>query len=140
MTSNPDYRFRRGLTSPGLPYIGGVGRSLCGGVGNDPAGGGYREGKVALNGPTSLEPGMLLLLETLGGNIGLLGSMAEAGSGMLSRGSNPRTARPVLFGMSSVSSDKCWSDNGGGGDRSAIPVGMDMAGMPADRGICRGGD
>lgn len=76
-------------------------------MGNGPDGGGYLDGRPALNGPTSLELWMLLLLDTLGGNIGLLGSMAEAGSGMLSLGSNPLIALPVLCGISSVSSDKC---------------------------------
>jgi hypothetical protein len=138
MSSAP-HLFLRGLTRPGLPYIGGVGKSLCGGVGSGPDGGGYRDGTPPLNGPASLELGMLLLLDTRGGNIGLLGSMADAGSGMLSLGSNPLMARPVLGIMSSVSSDKCWSDKGGGGDRSAIPVGIDMADMPADLGPCRAG-
>jgi len=137
IVSNAYHLFLRGLTSPALPYIGGVGRSLCGGVGNGPDGGGYRDVGPPLNGPTSLELGILLLLDTLGGNIGLLGSMAEAGSGMLSLGSNPLTARPVLSGISSVSSDKCCSESGGGGERSAIPVGIDRLGIPADLGICR---
>lgn len=42
--------------------------------------------------------------------------------------------------MSSVSSDRCCNDNGGGGDLSAMPVGILSAGMPPDTGPCRGGD
>lgn len=76
------YLFLLGLTKPGL-YSGGVGKSLLGGGGNGPDGGGYRDGRPELNGPARREPFVLLLLDVLGGNIGLLGSMAEAGSGIL---------------------------------------------------------
>lgn len=49
-------------------------------------------------------------------------------------------ARPVDSGISSVSSDRCCKDNGGGGDFSAMPVGILNDGIPADPGPYRGGD
>lgn len=64
-------------------YIGGVGSSLPGGAGKGPDGGGYRDGSPGLNGPAKRDPFVLPLLEVRGGNIGLLGSIADAGSGML---------------------------------------------------------
>lgn len=43
--------------------------------------------------------------------------------------------------MSFVSSDRCCRDNGGGGDRSDMPGGIDSAGIPADFSPpCLGGD
>lgn len=74
------YLFLLGLTIP-APYSGGVGRSFCGGGGSGPFGGGCLEGNPELNGPANLAPDVLLLLDDLGGNIGLLGSIADAGSG-----------------------------------------------------------
>jgi hypothetical protein len=75
-----------------------------------------------------------LVLLVLGGNIGLDdGSIADIGSGMLSLLillMSIRLANPSLFvretgplGASCVSSERCCRDSGGGGERSAIPVG-----------------
>ena len=61
---------------------------MYGGAGKGPDGGGCLDGRPprpGLNGPASLDPLELLLLDVLGGNIGrLVGSIAEAGSGILS--------------------------------------------------------
>ena len=111
-----------------------AGRSLDGGGGNGPVGGG------ALDGKPEFCTGVLLfaidvLLLVRGGKKGLwVGSIAEAGSGILSRLPNPRRfALEVLPGgtTSLVSSDKCCNEIGGGGDFSTIPVGAEMFWPPA---------
>lgn len=59
-----------------------------------------------------------------------IGSMAEAGSGILSLLSKfSRFERLYEFGSSCVSNDKCCRDNGGGGDFSAMPVGTGIEGI-----------
>lgn len=79
------------------------------------------------------------MLLVLGGNIGLDdGSIADMGSGMLSRLillmsillANPsllvRETGPL--GASCVSRERCCRERGGGGERSAIPVGTCVVG------------
>ncbi len=116
----------RGLTIPALFMDGGTGRSFMGGAGRGPVGGGCRTESGGLARGFRLfimEP----LLLVLGGNIGRCeASMADAGSGMLSRSLYPeRLARepPPLRG-SLVSRERCCKDRGGGGDFSTIPVGV----------------
>jgi hypothetical protein len=100
---------------PAVLNVGGAGKSF---VGAGPVG-------------ACLDDGILLgnkevLLLVLGGNIGRdEGSIAEAGSGMLSRSVNPsrfdRDIEPL--GASRVSKERCCSERGGGGERGVIPVG-----------------
>jgi hypothetical protein len=111
---------------PALFNAGGAGKSFIGGAGKGPVGGGWRAESAGL--VNGFLPFILLpLLLVLGGNIGLWdGSIADAGSGMLSRSLYPRRfARgPIPFGGSLVSRDRCCRDNGGGGDLSTKPVGV----------------
>ena len=105
---------------------GGTGKSFIGGGGRGPLGGGGRMESAGLDNVFLLLSVETLLL-VLGGNIGrCVGSIAEAGSGMLSRSLKPRRLarleRPL--GESRVSSERCCKDNGGGGDLSAMPVGV----------------
>jgi hypothetical protein len=76
-------------------------------------------------------------LDVRGGKSGLpLGSMALAGSGMLSLLLKPRRldrAYWPLTGVSSVSKERCCKDKGGGGDRCAMPVGV----TPCEAGVVR---
>lgn len=99
-----------------------MGKARFGGGGRGPDGGGCLANRVALESP-GLPPGMLLLLLVRGGNIGRCGSIADMGSGMALVPS-PRTGREVVSGSSLVSKERCCKDNGGGGDLSAIPVGI----------------
>lgn len=117
---------RRGLAISAVFNDGGAGRSFIGGGGKGPLGGGGRTDSGGLARGFLLFTKELLLL-VLGGNIGRCeGSIAEAGSGMLSR--SLKASRLARLGNplrgSRVSSDKCCSDRGGGGDLSAIPVGV----------------
>jgi hypothetical protein len=93
-------------------------------------------GRLAFPEPNLVE----LLLLVRGGNIGrLVGSIADAGSGMLSRELNPRRLDRAMvpLGESWVSSERCWRESGGGGDRSAKPVGADAFCPPAvTEGYC----
>jgi len=119
--------------------LGGVGKSFIGGGGKGPLGGGALIGSADVcNG--ALECIMVLLLLVLGGNIGRAeGSMAEAGSGILSLWLNPNRLGYELFplGASCVSNDRCCNDKGGGGDLSTMPVGICCTpiGMSADVGV-----
>lgn len=122
----PCHLTRRGLAISALFSAGGAGRSFIGGGGKGPLGGGGRTDSGGLA-SGFLFPTKELLLLVLGGNIGRCdGSIAEAGSGILSRSLKPsRFARlEIPFGGSRVSSDKCCNERGGGGDLSAIPVGV----------------
>lgn len=110
-----------------------AGRSFVGGGGSGPVGGGCRTGSDAFCPPSRTE----LLLLVRGGNMGLLvGSIADAGSGMLSLLLNPRRLDrgPVPLGASPVSSERCCNERGGGGDLCAIPVGADAFCPPAVSG------
>jgi hypothetical protein len=56
--------------------------------------------------------------------------MAEAGSGMLSRELKPRRLEREVCGggvdLSGVSRERCSRLRGGGGERAAMPVGMEF--------------
>lgn len=133
LSNTSHHRFRLGDgAKPALsePVAGGVGNALLGGGGSGPVGGGALAGRPALW-IGSLVFMLVFMLETLlcrmdeldvrGGNRGLpLGSIALAGSGMLSLLLKPRRFVreycPLFIGVSSVSSDRCCKDRGGGGD------------------------
>ena len=107
-----------------------AGKSFVGGGGSGPIGGGCLLGNVLLPGPNLIE----LLLLVRGGNIGLcVFSIADAGSGILSRLLKPRRLdRGTLpLRASCVSSERCCNESGGGGDRWAIPIGADVFCPPA---------
>jgi hypothetical protein len=131
-----DHRFLLGDgAKPALidPVAGGVGKALFGGGGSGPVGGGARAGR-----PTPWIGNLVFMLEELlcrmdelevrGGKSGLLlGSIAEAGSGMLSLLLKPRRFEREycpFAGVSSVSSERCCRERGGGGDLCAMPVGV----------------
>ena len=101
------YRYLRGLIVLEACWNDGMaGRSLVGGGGSGPIGGGCLIGNEALPAPNLIE----LLLLVRGGNMGLWeGSIADAGSGILSRLLNPRRLeRETLpLGASCVSSERC---------------------------------
>lgn len=120
-----DHLTRRGLDMSADFKAGGTGKSFNGGGGSGPLGGGGRTEWAGLDSGFLLFSSEPLLL-VLGGNIGrCVGSIAEAGSGILSRSLKAkrleRLARPL--GESLVSNERCCKDNGGGGDLSAMPVG-----------------
>jgi hypothetical protein len=110
-----------------------VGKALFGGGGSGPVGGGALAGRPALwIGSLAFMLEALLCsideLEVRGGNSGLpLDSIALAGSGMLSLLLKPRRfvrGYCPFAGISSVSSERCCRDRGGGGDLWAMPVGV----------------
>ena len=109
----------------------GIGPSFedIGGVGRGPVGGGALMGRVDVGNPRV--PIWELLLVRGGKKGRAVGSMAVAGSGMLSRLPNSRRFDLLTcpLGASCVSNDKCCSDNGGAGVRWANPVGVLKFGM-----------
>ena len=135
------YRCRLGLTIPSA-----TGSLPPGGSGKGPVGGGGLIGSAPLWNDCPNRALWSPLLVDLGGNIGRDdGSIADIGSGMLSLLMllmSILLANPSLcvretgpFGASCVSSERCCRESGGGGERSAMPVGTCTIGTDsADRG------